>query len=111
MRKLIIICALVLFGGIGFSQGDSTYLTSFYNKITYPDSLQNKKIEGMVYLEFWIEKDGTITSRKIIKSAHPTLSEIVIKASRFIPPFKFDLPPEKYVRMKIILPINFTLDQ
>lgn len=108
MKKLIIVSFIFFFVNFGFSQHfDSPNLKVFFQKITYPDSLIKQNVRGTVYLEYWIEKDGTITNQKIIKSPHAVLSKIVLDASYFIKKIEYDMPEEKYVRLKIILPVHF----
>ena len=83
-------------------------------EIKYPKSAKKNKIEGRVYLQFIVEKDGSITNPKIIRSPAPSLSEEVLRAfnklskksPRWIPAKVKGQP----VRSKIILPFNFYLE-
>ena len=110
MKQIYILTLFICYSYFGISQTTEEYYAPFYERISYPDSLKEQKVEGMVYLEYWIEKDGSITNQNVTKSVHPALTKIVLDASYFIKPIVYDLPEERYVRLKITLPINFKLD-
>lgn len=48
---------------------NQTLLTYVYNHLQYPEAARKAGIEGMVVLDFVIEKDGNIGAMKIAKSA------------------------------------------
>jgi len=68
-------------------------------------------IQGKVYVQFVVEKDGSVTNVEVIRSIAdgPNLSRIAINAvqnlKRFIPAKQNGVP----VRITMTVPINFQL--
>lgn len=81
-------------------------------KPDYPEIARKSGLEGLVLLEVVIEKDGTVSNAKVLKSLQPGpdgCDEAAIEAalkSVFTPAKQRDKP----VRVKITLPFRFTLN-
>lgn len=74
----------------------------------YPETAKHLGIEGTVVLELVVEKNGTVSDVKIIKSIHPLLDNAAKEAAlnlRFSPAMARDMPVRCYVSM----PITFSL--
>ena len=92
-----------------FPGGEQALFQFLRSKITYPDSLKEKNIQGMVYLSFVIEKDGSITNIEAKRSPHLALTEESIRVLKLMPKWKPALQQEKPVRVRFVLPIRFNL--
>jgi protein TonB len=66
-------------------------------------------IRGKVYIQFVVEKDGSITDVKIIRGLGSGLDEIAKKAVRKMPKWEPGEQRGKPVRVRFVLPVNFTL--
>ncbi len=72
------------------------------------DYLMNNEIEGRVYLEFIIEKDGRINDAYVLRpSIHPYVDYIMILSAKNLM-FKPAMLNGKLERVKYILPFNFS---
>jgi len=88
--------------------GGMSELVVWLNKtIKYPQTALNKKIRGEVQVAFFIEKDGTCTDFKVIKSAHITLDEEALRVCKMMPKWKPGKIKGKICRTYFVIPINF----
>jgi TonB family protein len=77
--------------------------------IKYPADARRRRIQGRVFIEFVIEKDGTLSGVKCIKGIGGGCDEegerVVRLSSKWIP----GLQRGQHVRQKMVLPIMFKL--
>ena len=107
MKKLIVIISIFFFGGVGFSQNDPvpdteevfinsafypTYsggeakLLEFINSnLRYQESESLYGIYGVVYVEFYVEKNGNLSTFKVKRSPHEQLSTEALRVCNIIP--------------------------
>lgn len=79
--------------------------------IVYPNKAKKDGIEGKVYVNFTIEKDGTINKVKVLRSVHPLLDEEAIRVVESFPKWKPGKQKGKTVRVSYNLPLNFVLNK
>ena len=83
----------------------------FASNINYPKSAEKKGIEGIVILQFIVEKSGAVSDVKVLKSVDKALDNEavrVVKALKyFIPGYNEDHAP---MRVQFVLPVNFKLE-
>ncbi len=76
----------------------------------YPNAAKRMNIEGKVYIEFIIEKDGSITNLKVIKPLGGGCDEETIRVLEMLPkrfePARLNGKP---VRKRMLMPFSFTL--
>lgn len=75
--------------------------------VRYPGNCLQEGISGMVYIEFVVEKDGSVSNVVGLRAPHPDLEK---EAKRLVRSFPKWIPGEsKYekVRSRMRLPINF----
>lgn len=89
--------------------GMSAFFKYVQTNLEYPESAKSKGIEGRVFVEYVVEKDGSISSAKILKSLDGDCDKeairLVTNSSKWAPG-KID---GKVVRVKMALPLNFKL--
>lgn len=78
-------------------------------KMKYPAQAKRMGIEGKVFVEFVIEKDGTITDVKAIKGIGAGCDEEAVRVLQAAPKWKPGKQRGKPVRQKMVLPIQFKL--
>jgi protein TonB len=78
-------------------------------KIKYPAQAKRMGIEGKVFVEFVIEKDGSITDVKAIKGIGAGCDEEAVRILQSAPKWKPGKQRGKPVRQKMVLPIAFKL--
>lgn len=90
----------------GGMEGLYRYLAS---NIQYPNEAKSKNVEGKVFVTFVIERDGTVTDVKTLRTPHPTLALEAERVVRAMPKWKPGKSRGKAVRVQYTLPINFKL--
>lgn len=78
--------------------------------LRYPVRCAEMGIEGKVFVEFVVERDGSITSINVVRSADPDLSQEAIRVVKAMPRWTPGKQREKAVRVKYTLPITFKLN-
>lgn len=66
-------------------------------------------INGRVYVQFTIEKDGTIGDTKVVRGLDCGLNQVAVKSVEKMPKWEAGEQMGKPVRVKYTLPIQFTL--
>lgn len=88
-------------------------LNAFYQfiskKIKYPRQANRMGIEGRVYVEFVVEKDGTLSNITAISGIGAGCEEEAERVLALAPRWNPGKQRGKAVRQKIVLPINFQL--
>ncbi|PSR03156.1 MAG: energy transducer TonB [Bacteroidetes bacterium QS_8_68_28] len=53
---------------------------ALYEEVEYPQFAKRADITGTVYLQFTVQKDGSLTDMKVLRSPHESLSKEAIRA-------------------------------
>jgi len=77
--------------------------------ISYPKEALDKNIEGRVAIEFVIEKDGSVSKVKALRSPDKLLSDEAIRVVKAMPKWNPAKVEGKPVRMRYVLPVMFKL--
>ena len=77
--------------------------------VKYPVLAMENGIQGKVYIQFVIEKDGSITDTKVIRGVDASLDKEAIRVINSMPKWKPGKQRGKPVRVSYTLPINFQL--
>ncbi len=90
--------------------GGQKALNAFLNKnIKYPKDAKKKGIQGRVFCNFIVERDGSITNVRVVKSADPSLDNEAVRVlqtmPKWIPGKQVGIP----LRVKYTLIIPFIL--
>ncbi|MFN0032970.1 MAG: TonB family protein [Flavobacteriales bacterium] len=92
--------------------GDVALIADIANQIVYPQMEKENEIEGTVYVEFVVEKDGSISNIKAIREVKggPGLTKEALRAMKSLPkkftPAKQNGIP---VRLRMTWPVKFRL--
>jgi TonB family protein len=91
--------------------GGMQALMEFLSKnIRYPKEAFEANKQGRVIANFVIEKDGSISEAKVVKSVDPALDEEAVRVINAMPHWMPGRQSGKAVRVKYTVPINFRLD-
>jgi periplasmic protein TonB len=77
------------------------------NRIVYPPQAKRMGIQGKVFVEFVIEKDGAITDVKVLKGIGAGCDEEAVRILRMAPKWNPGKQRGKPVRQKMVVPLNF----
>lgn len=77
--------------------------------VKYPMIAQENNIQGKVFVQFVIEKDGSVSDVKVARSVDPSLDKEAIRVVKAMPKWKPGKQRGKPVRVSYTVPINFQL--
>jgi protein TonB len=89
---------------------DSMYAYIVKN-LKYPELAKEKGIEGRVFVQFVIEKDGSISNVKILRGIGGGCDEAAVEMIKNMPKWKPGTQRGKPVRVQFNLPIKFELEK
>lgn len=90
----------------GGMEGLNKYLAK---NIRYPEVAQEAGIQGRVVVQFVVEKDGSATDIKVVRSVDPALDKEAERVVKSMPKWKPGKQRGKPVRSKFTLPVQFRL--
>lgn len=82
------------------------YIATYLN---YPEQARKKKEEGTVYVEFVINRDGSISDAVVIRKVTKSLDAAAMELIQGMPPWMPGQNKGVPVRSRIVLPIKFHL--
>lgn len=77
--------------------------------LVYPKEAYDNGIEGKVYVQFILEKDGTLSNFMVTKSVNELLDEEALRLVKLMPKWDPYIADGKALRLKYMLPITFSL--
>ncbi|MFY0688693.1 MAG: TonB family protein [Cyclobacteriaceae bacterium] len=89
--------------------GISEYYNYIKNNLKYPDFARERGIEGKVMMEFVIEKNGSVGEINVVKGLGSGCDEEAFRLIRELPDFKPGVLDKKFVRVKVVLPVEFVI--
>ncbi|MCR5534190.1 MAG: M56 family metallopeptidase [Bacteroidaceae bacterium] len=92
-----------------FSGGEAAMFKWIVDNLKYPEECKAKGIQGRVYVQFVVNKDGSLSDAKILRSPDKALSQEAIRVVKAMPKWKPAKQGEKAVRSYFRLPIIFKL--
>jgi TonB family protein len=89
-------------------------ITAFYEYVAtnmmYPTEARSKGIEGRVFIQFVVDKDGNLTKVKPVKGIGAGCDEEAVRVIENAPKWNPGKQKGKTVNVKLILPITFYLN-
>lgn len=92
-----------------FSGGQLAFRQHIARAIKYPVAAQEKGIQGKVYVNFVVGKDGSVKNAKILRSADPSLDTEALRVVNSLPKWKPGKQKGVEVAVSYTVPINFVL--
>jgi len=92
-----------------FPGGESGLTTFLQKNIRYPLLAKQNKIQGKVYIQFVVEKDGSITDIKVIREPGSGTGDEAVRVMKLSPKWSPGTQNGKPVRVQFTLPVNFAL--
>ena len=94
-----------------FPGGMEKFMEFLSGNITYPETAKDKNISGRVFIQFVIEKDGSVSNVKVMKGIGGGCDEEAVRVVKSMPKWKPGMQDGKPVRVNYTLPILFKLDE
>ena len=92
-----------------FPGGEEALYKYLAENIKYPIMAKNNKVEGRVYITFVIEKDGTVSDAKVLRSVNEELDAEALRVINAMPKWKPGTQRGVPVRVQYNIPITFKL--
>jgi len=94
-----------------FPGGTEKFMEYLSSNIKYPEEAKEKGISGRVFIQFVIEKDGSVTNVKVMKGIGALCDDEAVRVVKSMPKWKPGIQKGKPVRVSYNLPLNFKLDE
>lgn len=127
-KSILIFICFVLFAGVSTLQaqqeeevfhvvetppeypgGEKALMKFLKDNIVYPEIAKNYVIQGVVYVNFIIEKDGSVSNVKILRGIHSDYDAEVLRVISLMPNWSPAMHRGRPVRAYFYLPVRFSL--
>ena len=92
-----------------FPGGMQEMMNFLLTNVQYPKKAEKKGIEGRCIVRFIVEKNGSISNVKVVRSVHPLLDAEAVRVVNSMPKWKPGKRNGKPVRVKFNIPVQFKL--
>ena len=94
-----------------FPGGEAAMYKFIQKNITYPEVEKEKELQGTVFLNFVVDKEGKISEIKVLKGVRggPGLEQEAIRVVKLMPPWKVGKQNGRPVKVSYNMPFKFTL--
>ena len=90
--------------------GGTNAMFDFIRKnVKYPESAKEKGIEGRVYVNFVIDKDGSISDIKVLRGLCKEIDEEAVRVVKAMPKWNPGMQDGELVRVQYTLPFYFKI--
>jgi len=95
---------------IGCKGNSEKELLKYIKKaMKYPESAQHDSIEGVVYISYLVEIDGSTSEHKIIKGVRYDIDKEALRICKLIKYAEPAKQANKPVRVRMVLPFKFSI--
>lgn len=92
-----------------FPDGHAALLRFLAENIQYPTMAKENEKQGMVVVQFIVEKDGSLSNMHVVKGFDKECDEEAVRVMRVMPKWQPGLQRKQPVRVQFNLPIRFKL--
>lgn len=89
--------------------GMKEMLKFLQENVKYPVNAIKNNVQGRVIVQFVVEKDGTPTEFKVLRSVDPDLDAEALRVMKAMPKWKPGMQKGQVVRVKFTVPVSFKL--
>jgi len=93
-----------------FPGGMEAFYAHLQQEMKYPKEARAKGVEGKVFTQFVIDRDGAVSNVQVIRGIGDFVNKEAVRALESLPNFKPASQRGRTVRVKKVLPIIFKLD-
>ena len=92
-----------------FPGGQQKLMQFISDNLRWPEGCEDSCIQGRVVISFMIEKDGSITEPKVVRSLDPAFDKEALRVVEMMPKWNpYSINGERR-RMKYTIPISFKM--
>jgi protein TonB len=92
-----------------FPGGEAAMFQWISKNIKYPEIAKENGIQGKVFVQFVIGKDGKVSDVQVVRGVDPSLDKEAVRVIQSMPAWKPGKQRGKPVKVSFQLPINFKL--
>lgn len=92
-----------------FPGGPMEFIKWLTRNLKYPPAAQRLKVQGRVVAEFIVNKDGSVTDVKVVKSLHSDCDREALRVLSMMPRWTPGIENNQPCRTKVCIPIVFRL--
>lgn len=92
-----------------FPGGMKEMLKFLQENVKYPENAMKNNVQGRVIVQFVVEKDGTPTEFKVLRSVDSDLDAEALRVMKAMPKWKPGMQKGQVVRVKFTVPVSFKL--
>jgi len=93
-----------------FNGGKEAMYAYLGENIKYPKEVTKEGVEGTVFIEFVVTKEGKIENAKVLRSVHPALDESALTVIQNMPDWTPGVHKGEQVSVKFKMPIRYELE-
>ena len=90
-----------------FEGGDLAFIKFVQSNLIYPEKARRMGLEGKVFVQFIVEKDGSLTNVAVIKGMLIDCNEEAIRVMQNSPKWLAGKQRGRSVRVQMVIPITF----
>jgi protein TonB len=94
-----------------FLGGEAAFSKFLGKNIRYPAVARDNGVQGRVFVSFVVEKDGSLTDIKVLRSPDNSLGDEAVRVLKTSPKWTVGVQNGKPVRVSYTVPVNFTLGE
>jgi TonB family protein len=91
--------------------GNQAMMKYINAELKYPKKSRRKKIEGAVFVQFTVEKDGTLDDLLVVKGINEEMDNEALRVVKGMPGWKPATSNKKPVKARFVLPIKYTIEE
>ena len=93
-----------------FNGGDANQFSKWVNsRLVYPEIAKENGVQGRVFLQFTVEKDGAVTKGKVLRGVDPSLDKEAVRVVSMSPKWKPGKQRDRAVAVTYNFPVIFQL--
>jgi len=92
-----------------FPGGELAMRKYINSAIKYPSLAQENGIQGKVFVNFVVDKEGNVTNAKVFRGVDPSIDKEALRVIMSLPRWKPGMQRGKAVRVSFTVPISFQL--
>jgi protein TonB len=89
--------------------GEGAFGKFLQKNIHYPTIAKENNIQGKVYVQFIVERDGSLTDISVVREPGSGTGDEAVRVLKMSPHWKPGIQNGKPVRVQYTIPVNFTL--
>ena len=92
-----------------YAGGMQNFYQFIADNVKYPRRAQQMRVEGRVFVQFVVEKDGSLSNIQVLRGIGAGCDKEAIRVMKLVQGFSPAKQGDLRVRLQMVVPINFTL--